>query len=244
MNIKLERPLIVFDTETTGTEISSDRIISIAAIKIAVDYKETNLEFFFNPGIDIKPEATAVHGYTNSMLEGYSSFGDYYESLQEFFSDSDIAGFNVKFDVAMLAEEFARCGYFGFPGDAKLIDAMSIYHKKEQRTLSAGYKFYTGKDLDGAHDAMNDTKATLEILQSQVSLYHEIGETVEALSEFSDVRMYDPAGYFSVNKDGGICYNFGKNKDKPALSDKGYLLWMLKSDFPETTKKAIRKLLN
>jgi len=246
MKLALKRPLVFFDLETTGTDIARDRIVQIAVLKVHPDGEEEMKTRLINPGMPIPPSATAIHHITNEAVAGHPKFMDIARALAEFFHGADIAGFNTnRFDIPILVEEFGRCS-IPFPEqDAKLVDVQVIYHRKEERTLAAAYKFYCGKNLEGAHDAGADVRATLEVFKQQLEKYDDIGSTLEELHRYSNSdAIVDYARKLTRNEKGEIVYAFGKNRGKKVLDDPGYAEWMLEGDFPESTKSVLRRLLS
>lgn len=245
MNLRLERPIVFFDLETTGLDISKDRIVQIAATKIKPDGSEEDLNFYVNPCMDIPAEATAVNGITNDNVFEAVTFAEISDILKKFFEGCDLGGYNVlRFDIPLLAEEFARYG-FPFPEEGvKVIDVQNIYFKKEERTLRAAYRFYMGEELENAHNAMADIKATAQVLNCQINMYDDIGNTVEKLSEFSTGDMVDFAGKLKKNDKGEICYAFGKYANKPVTMHPDYAHWMMQNDFPIQTKQILEKIIN
>ena len=245
MKLILSRPLVFFDLESTGIDVSRDRIVQISALKLKPDGMRETRTRLINPGMPIPPEATAIHHITDEAVRGQPQFKEIARGILEFFHESDIAGYNSnRYDLPLLVEEFSRCGIaFPEPG-AKLIDVLTIYHKKEARSLAAAYRFYCDKKLEHAHDAEADVEATLEVFLSQIDRYEDIGTTVEALHVYCESdAIVDYAGKLRRNEKGEIVYAFGKNKGKNVLQDPGYAEWMLKSDFPESTKSVLRRLL-
>ncbi len=245
MKLTLKRPLVFFDLETTGTDIAKDRIVQIAVLKLHPDGGEDVKTRLVNPGMPIPAEATAVHHITDDAVADKPKFKDIAKGLAEIFRGSDIAGFNSnRFDVPMLVEEFGRCS-IPFPDpDAKLVDVQVIYHKKEERTLAAAYKFYCSKNLAGAHDAEADVRATLEVFKEQIEKYDDIGTTPEELHRYCNSdAIVDYGRKLMRNEKGEIVYAFGKNRGKAVLDDPGYAEWMLGGDFAESTKNVLRRLL-
>ena len=245
MTLTLRRPIVFFDLETTGTDIGRDRIVQIAAMKIHPDGSEEVKTRLINPGIPIPAAATAVHHITNADVAGEPPFRELARSMKEFFTGADIGGFNSnRFDLPILVEEFSRSG-FAFPDpDTKLIDVQTIYHRKEERTLSAAYRFYCDKTLEDAHDAEADVRATVEVFLRQVERYNDIGHTVEELHAFSQSdAIVDFGRKLARNERGMIVYTFGKNRGKPVTDDPSYAEWVLGGDFPESTKAVIRRIL-
>jgi len=245
MKLTLKRPLVFFDLETTGTDVAKDRIVQISVLKVQPGGREEVRTRLINPGIPIPAAATAVHHIADAQVAGEPKFCAIARGLAEFFHDADIAGFNSnRFDVPILVEEFGRCG-IPFPEpDARLIDVQVIYHRKEERTLAAAYKFYCNKSLAGAHDAEADVRATLDVFREQLEKYDDIGTTIDDLHRYSNSdAIVDYARKLTRNERGEIVYAFGKNRGKPVLDDPGYAEWMLDGDFPESTKKVLREIL-
>ncbi len=245
MELKLKKPIIFFDLETTGTNITSDRIVEISVIKVMPDGKEIARTRRINPTIPIPAEATAVHHISDADVADEPTFKQVARSLAELFSGCDIAGYNSnRFDVPMLDEEFRRAGIkFDF-SKVKFIDVQTIFHKKEQRTLVAAYRFYCGKELgDLAHSADGDTRATYEVLKAQLDRYSDLPNDVEALSEFSSQNNnVDLIGRLIYNDKHQPVINFGKYRGRLAAevlrNDPGYYSWILQGDFPRNTKDA------
>ncbi|MEW6511564.1 MAG: 3'-5' exonuclease [Bacteroidota bacterium] len=245
MKLTLTRPIVFFDLETTGRDFTRDRIVQIAALKVFPDGNEEMKTRLINPGIPIPPEATDVHHITDADVAGEPRFRDLAKGIHEFFQGADIGGFNSnRFDLPFLVEEFGRCGLEFPPPDAKLIDVQTIYHKKEERTLAAAYRYYCNKALESAHNAEADVRATLEVFRRQVEMYDDIGSTVEEIHAFCEGGLIvDYGRKLMKNQKGEIVYAFGKNRGKPVLDDPGYAEWMLGGDFPESTKSVLRRLL-
>ncbi len=249
MNLQLKRPIVVFDLETTGTNITQDRIVEISMIKVLPDGKEPIKETRrVNPGMPIPAEATAVHHITNEDVKDCRTFNEQAKEIAKFFEGCDIAGFNSnKFDLPLLSEEFSRAGiWFDFTKH-RFIDVQTIFHKKEQRTLVAAYKFYCDKDLTNAHSAMADTAATLEVLEAQLERYPDLPCDVEGLAAFSSQnRNVDLMGRLVYNEKGEEVINFGKYKGRIAeevlRTDPGYFSWILGGDFPQDTKNCFTRI--
>ncbi len=248
MQLKLDRPLIFFDLETTGTNIIQDRIVEISIIKLFPDGHFVEKTRRINPGVPIPAGATAVHGITNEDVAEEPSFRNIAKSMLEFFEDCDIAGFNSnKFDVPLLIEEFARVGLNFDVTDRKFIDVQNIFHKMEQRTLVAAYRFYCGKELTDAHSANADTKATMEVLLKQIEKYPELKNDVKFLSEFSSGgRSLDLASRIVLNDNDVPVFNFGKHKGKPVVyvlpNEPSFYNWIMYGDFPKNTKDVLTRL--
>lgn len=267
--LKLRRPLVVFDLETTGTDVSKDRIVEIAMVKVNPDgsvvkkpeERGPGNRLLVNPGCPIPPESSAVHGIYDEDVADKPTFKQYAKNMFKFLMDCDLAGFNSnRFDVPFLAEEFLRAGIEFTVDDRNLIDVQNIFHKMEQRTLRAAYKFYCDKDLDGAHEALPDTEATLEILIAQLERYEHattvdshgeqvgpVPQDMDALAKFCERQPFaDLAGRLVFNEAGEVCFGFGKHKDKRVVdvlrSDAGYYGWMMRGDFPEYTKRKLKEV--
>lgn len=242
MELHLKKPIIFFDLETTGTNITKDRIVEISMIKIMPNGTENERTIRLNPEMPIPAEATAVHGITDENVANCRTFKMIAADLAKSFQGCDIAGFNSnRFDIPMLDQEFQRAGVkFDF-SKPRFIDVQTIFHKKEQRTLVAAYKFYCGKDLNDAHSASADTRATYEVLKAQLDMYDDLPNDMEALSEYSSQnRNVDLAGRVIYNEQKQEVINFGKYKGQLVTDvlrqDPGYYSWILQGDFPQNTK--------
>ena len=248
MALTLKRPLVFFDLETTGINITQDRIVEISYIKIMPNGEEISKTLRFNPGIPIPPEATEVHHITNEMVADKPLFKQCAKDLAKTFVGCDFAGFNSnRFDIPLLDEEFNRAGVdFDF-SRARFVDVQTIFHKKEPRTLVAAYRFYCDKELEGAHSADADTRATYEVLKAQLEKYTDLEGDVESLSKFANQsRNVDLMGRLVFDDNGREIINFGRYKGKPAeevlISDPGYFGWIDQGDFPGNTKRAFRRI--
>jgi len=248
MQLKLKNPLVFFDVETTGLDVAVDRIVEISILKVMPNGVEEQKTFRVNPTIPIAPSATAVHGIKDADLVDCPKFHEIAQTLANYIEGCDLAGYNsIKFDIPILAEEFLRAGVkFDFR-KRKLIDVQNIFHKMEQRTLSAAYKFYCSKDLKDAHSAAADTYATYEILQAQLDRYSTLENDVAKLSDFSvTTRTLDHAGRIALNERDEPIINFGKYKGKPAIEvlekDPGYYSWVMAGDFTLDTKRVFTEL--
>ncbi len=245
MKLSLKNPLIFFDLEATGLNITTDRIIEINYLKIYPDGREESKTLRFNPEIPIDPKAIAVHGITNEDLKDCPTFKAYAQTIANIFEGCDFAGYNSnKFDLPMLAEEFLRADIDFDLKKRKFIDVQVIFHKMEQRTLSAAYKFYCEKDLENAHSAEADTRATYEVLQKQLERYATLENDIDKLSEFSShTRCVDFVGRIVYNDKDVEVFNFGKYKGVPVEEvfekDPAYYGWMINNDFPMYTKKVL-----
>ena len=248
MKLNLTRPLIVFDLETTGLDLVNDRIIQISYIKVYPDGKEERENLFVYPGKPIPDEVSELTGITTDLVEDAPTFEELAPRLNEVFKGCDFAGFNSNhFDIPMLAEEFLRAEIdFDF-SSVRLIDAQTIFHKMEQRTLSAAYKFYCGKSLEDAHSAAADTFATYEVLKAQLDRYPDLKNDIRFLSEFSCfTNNVDFAGRMIYNDKGEEVINFGKYKGRLVAevlkADPGYYAWMMSGDFPLNTKQKLTEI--
>lgn len=258
MKLNLQNPLAFFDLETTGINIVKDRIVEICIVKIMPDGSKIVKHDIVNPTIPIPKEVTEIHGISDQDVADKPTFAQLAHDYHKFLDKCDMAGFNSnKFDVPMLAEEFARSGVdFEIKG-RKFVDIQNIFHKMEPRNLAAAYKFYCGKELINAHTAEADTMATYEILLAQIQRYKDVDykdkdgkiskpieNDVKKLSEFSFYnKNADLVGHIIFDNDNNEVFNFGKNKGKTVefvfQKEPQYYDWMMKSDFPEYTKKII-----
>lgn len=248
MNLQLTNPLAVFDLETTGVNTSTDRILEISIHKVWPDGKSETRTHRVNPGIPIPAQSTEIHGISDEDVKDEPMFTDLAPNLYIFLNDCDLAGFNSnRFDVPLLVEEFHRAGYDFDVTSRNLVDVQNIFHKMEQRTLVAAYKFYCGKDLNNAHSAEADTLATYEILEAQLAKYPKLKRDTKSLNDFT--RMHnavDLAGRFVKNDKGVTVFNFGKHKGKSAMEvlkkEPSYYGWMMNGDFSQNTKKVLQNL--
>ena len=246
--LNLTRPIIFFDLETTGTNVVTDRIVEFSYIKVYPDGHDESKTRRLNPGIPIPAASTAVHHITDEDVKDAPTFRQVAKSLYEIFEDCDIAGFNSnKFDVPLLIEEFARAGINFRVDGRRFIDVQNIFHKMEQRTLVAAYRFYCGKELDGAHSALADTRATYEVLLSQIQKYPDLENDVDKLAEFSKIgRNVDLAARVVLDDKDQPVFNFGKHKGKPVKDvfrrEPSFYAWMMQGDFPKNTKDVITSL--
>ncbi|XOV67902.1 MAG: exonuclease domain-containing protein [Fluviicola sp.] len=249
MNINLQKSLAIFDLEATGLNVTHDRIVEIAVVKIAPDGSTTNFNRRVNPEIPIPAEVSAIHGIYDKDIKDAPTFKEILPELETFLEDCDFAGYNSnKFDLPMLAEELLRAESDFDLSTRKHIDVQNIFHKMEQRTLVAAYKFYCQKELNNAHNALADAQATWEVLDAQISHYQDLSGDVDFLADFSrhnDMDRADFAGRLAYNKKGEVVYNFGKHKNKTIAEvhkvEPGYYGWMLDADFPLYTKQRLRK---
>ena len=248
MQLNLKNPLVFFDLETTGINISTDRIVEISYLKVYPDGREVSKTMRINPGRPIPPEATAVHKITDADVADCPTFKEVAPQIAADIEGCDLAGYNSnRFDVPLLVEELLRAGVTIDISRRKLIDVQTIFHKMEQRTLSAAYKFYCDKDLNDAHAAEADTRATYEVLKAQLDRYPQLKNDVAALAEFTSyTRNVDLAGRIVYNDQGVEVFNFGKYKGRSVAEvfriEPSYYAWMMNGDFPLYTKKVITEI--
>ena len=245
MELNLRKPLVILDLETTGVSIASDRIVELSAMKVSPGGEEEWLTMRLNPGIPISPEATRVHGITDADVANEPHFKDVAKRIASFLEGCDLAGFNsMKFDIPILCEEFLRVNVDFNPARHRYVDVQVIFHKKEQRTLSAAYKFYCERELENAHSARADAAATYEILKAQLDRYPDLENDIEKLSSFSAFNNNaDLAGRIVFNEQSIEVFNFGKHKGKPVeqvfREEPSYYSWMMNGDFPLNTKQVL-----
>lgn len=249
MKLNLKNPLVFFDLETTGINISKDRIVEVSFLKVYPNGKEEIKTYRINPEMHIPEESTAIHGITDEDVKDCPTFKQLAKTLADYLEGCDMAGFNSsRFDVPMLAEEFLRAGVDFDMNKRKFVDVQIIFHRKEQRTLEAAYRFYCDKELDNAHSAEADAVATYEVLKSQLERYPDLVNDINALSkEFSSFNNnVDFAGRIVLNEKGVEVFNFGKHKGKAVAEvfekEPSYYAWMMKGDFPLNTKQVITKI--
>lgn len=248
MELKLRRPIAFIDLETTGINVASDRIVEISVLKLDPNGREEWMSTRINPEMPIPPKSTAIHGITNEDVADSPTFKEIARKLTAFLEGTDLAGYNaIKFDIPVLAEEFLRANIdFNFR-KRKYVDAQVIFHKKEQRTLSAAYLFYCNKELENAHSSKADTQATFEVLKSQLDRYNDLENDVEKLAEYSSFNnIVDFAGRIIYDENGIEIFNFGKHKGKPVETvfkeEPSYYSWMMNGDFPLYTKKILTEI--
>jgi len=260
MKLNLKIPLCFFDLETTGINITQDRIIEIAVIKVMPNGETIRKSNLVNPNVPIPPESTVIHGITNEDVADKPAFKEIAKEYVKFFEGADLAGFNIlKFDVPMLVEEFLRAGVEFDYSRKKLIDAQKIFHMMEKRTLSAAFKFYCAKEMTDAHSAEADTQATMDVLFAQIERYENqevtdglgnkvgvIKNDMEELHKLTATEMVDLAGRMVKNDKGEPVFNFGKHKNKPVSivfkDEPSYYDWMMNGDFPLDTKRKLTEI--
>src|SRR5918993_1893332 len=260
MKLHLRNPICFFDLESTGINITHDRIIEIAVIKVMPNgevLRKTNL---LNPGIPIPAESSAFHGIYDADVKDKPTFKEVAKEYAKFFEGADLSGFAIlKMDVPMLVEEFLRAGVEFDYQRKKIIDAQKIFHLMEKRTLSAAYRFYLNKEIENSHTAEADTEATMEVLLAQVARYEgqdvldglnnkigQIQNDVESLSKLTSSGMVDLAGRMIMNSKGQEIFNFGKHKNKLVTAvfkeEPPYYEWMMNGDFPLDTKRKLTEI--
>jgi DNA polymerase III subunit epsilon len=245
MELKLTRPICFFDLETTGIEVSKDRIVEISIFKVFPNGNKESKTWLVNPEMPIPPQSTAIHGITNEKVAYEPTFNTLASQVHAMIKDSDLAGFNSdRFDIPLLAEELLRAGVDFDMKSRVSVDVQTIFHKMEERTLSAALKFYCGQSLENAHSAEADTMATYEILKAQLDRYPELENDMKTLSEFTTrKKSLDFAGFIGINEDGQEIFAFGKHKgvlvDDVFDKEPGYFGWIQNADFPLYTKKVL-----
>ena len=248
MQLNLKNPLVFFDLETTGINIVKDRIVEISFVKVYKNGKEESKTRRINPEMPIPPESTAIHGITDEDVKDCPTFKEIAKSLAAQIEGCDLAGYNSnRFDIPLLAEEFLRAGVDIDLNKRKFVDVQTIFHKMEQRTLAAAYKFYCDKSLENAHTAEADTMATYEVLKAQLDRYPELQNDINFLSQYSSyTNNVDFAGRMVYNDKGEEVINFGKYKgrlvEEVLKNDPGYYSWIMNGDFPLNTKKILTEI--
>lgn len=250
-NLHLNRPLAFFDLETTGVDVERDRIVQIGIIRIETDGKRAAWDSLVNPECPIPPQATAIHGITDADVRDAPTFAQLRAEIENRLGGADLAGYNsIRFDLPLLESELRRAGSRIDLAGAKHLDAMRVFHAMERRDLTAAYKFYCGKELEGAHGALADAAATLEVLDAQIARYEEVPGDVEALHRFcnpDEGKWVDRTRKFMFDEQGEAVFTFGKLRGQAlkavAQSDRGYLEWMLGKDFSEEVKGILRDAL-
>lgn len=248
MNLKLKNPIVFFDLETTGTNINKDRIVEISYLKVYPNGNEESKTMRINPEMPIPEESSKIHGIYDKDIADCPTFKEVAKNVAKDIEGADLAGFNSnRFDIPVLAEEFLRAGVEIDISKRKFVDVQVIFHKMEQRTLSAAYKFYCDKNLEDAHTAEADTRATYEVLKSQLDRYPNLENDIDFLSNYSSFKKnVDFAGRMIYDEKGVEVFNFGKYKGKPVKdvlqSDPGYYSWIQNSDFTLNTKAMLTKI--
>jgi DNA polymerase-3 subunit epsilon len=248
MNLNLKNPIAFIDLETTGVNVAKDRIVEISIVKVCPSGDEEVKTYRVNPGMPIPKYASDVHGIKDEDVANEPSFKEIGKTIAKFLEGCDLAGYNSnRFDFPLLAEEFLRADIDFDMKKRKFVDVQTIFHKMEQRTLTAAYRFYCNKELQGAHGAEADTKATYEVLKSQLDRYNNLENDIDFLSKFSTQnRNADFAGFIVFDENGVETFNFGKNKgkavEKVLQEQPGYYGWVMNSDFPLFTKKILTEI--
>jgi len=245
MQLNLTKPLAFFDLETTGINVSKDRIVEISILKVMPDGIEHSKTWLVNPTIPIPEKTSKIHGIYDKDIKDKPTFAELAKEISDFFENSDLAGYNSnKFDVPLLIEEFLRVDFDFDVKKRKLVDGQVIFFKQEPRTLGAAYKFYCGKKLENAHSAEADVFATYEVLKAQIERYDDLKNDVSQIAKYSSQKKTaDFAGMIVFNDKGKESFNFGKNKGKTVeevfQQQPGYYSWMMNADFPLYTKKVL-----
>ncbi len=245
MELKLNRPICFFDLETTGTDVVKDRIVEIAILKIFPNGNKESKTWLVNPTVPIPPQSTAIHGITDEKVANEPTFKELAPQIHNMIKDSDLAGYNSdRFDIPLLVEELLRAEVDFDLKNRVTVDVQTIFHKKEERTLSAAYRFYCNQTLENAHSAEADTNATYEILKAQLDRYDDLENDIKSLSEFTTrKKAVDFAGFIALNDQGEEIFTFGKHKGAKVEDilekEPGYFGWILNADFPLYTKKVL-----
>jgi DNA polymerase III subunit epsilon len=245
MELKLNRPICFFDLETTGIDVAKDRIVEISIFKVFPNGNKESKTWLVNPTIPIPPQSTAIHGITNEKVANEPTFNELASQIHNMIKDSDLAGFNSdRFDIPLLAEELLRAEVDFDMKNRVSVDVQTIFHKKEERTLGAAYKFYCNQNLENAHSAEADTMATYEILKAQLDRYDDLDNDMKSLADFTTrKKSVDFAGFIALNEDGKEIFTFGKNKgqlvEDVLEKEPGYFGWIQGADFPLYTKKVL-----
>ncbi len=247
--LKLDRPLVFFDLETTGTNIAKDRIVEIAIVKVMPNGDTESKTKKINPEMPIPEDAANIHGIKDEDVKDCPTFKDAANEIKQFIGDSDLAGYNSdRFDIPLLVEEFLRVGLDLEMKNRKKIDVQTIFHKMEKRTLGAAYQFYCNKELVDAHSADADALATYEILKAQINYYEELKTDVAGLSQFTTRDEYVDNGRRIVRRKGVELFNFGKYKGKPVREvlkrEPQYYDWIMRADFLLDTKQKLSEIYN
>lgn len=248
--LTLIRPIAFLDLETTGVNLSSDRIVEIAIVKIMPDHTRQVKRKLLNPEMQIPVASSDIHGITNDMVKDAPTFKQAGNEIKQFLQDCDLGGYNSnRFDIPILMEEFLRAGMDVDLSNRRMIDVQHIFYSMEPRTLSAAYKFYCQKELINAHSAEVDINATIEVFMSQLERYNQLGNNVDSiLSVIGEEKIVDYARRFSFDEKGVEVFNFGKYKGKSVSevlkSEPHYYDWMMRGDFPLHTKQKLTEIMN
>lgn len=249
MALQLNRPLVFIDLETTGTNLSTDRIVEIAIVKVLPDGSKTVKRKILNPQVPIPVGSSEIHGITDEMVKEAPTFKQVANELKQFIDDADFSGYNSnRFDIPLLIEEFLRAGIIIDMLNRRMLDVQHIFHMMEKRTLGAAYKFYCQKELSDAHSAEADATATWEVLEAQLTRYEHLGNTLDTILQFTgEEKIVDFARRFVMDNEIEV-FNFGKHKGRPVSevlrAEPQYYDWMMKGDFPLHTKQKLTEILN
>jgi DNA polymerase-3 subunit epsilon len=244
--MNITRPIVFFDLETTGLDLSKDRAVSIATLKVDLEGTITEKKILINPEMMIPKEASDIYGITDEMVADAPTFKQISKSLFTYFENCDMAGFNSDYyDVPLLMKEFSRCGIEFPTWELNLVDVLKFERMLNSNKLEEVYKRYTGKALEGAHDALNDIRATFEVLMCQLQKHgkHDLTPQEIDLMCQGERKRFDISGKTYLNANGEVCWSIGKNANNPVTKDTAYLNWVLNSDFPDETKAKLRTLL-
>jgi len=250
MNLQLQRPIAFIDLETTGVSLSSDRIVEIAVVKILPDGTRQVKRKLLNPEMPIPPQSTDIHGISDEMVKEAPTFKQAANELKQFIENCDLGGYNSnRFDIPLLMEEFLRAGITVDLSTKRMVDVQHIFYTMEPRTLSAAYRFYCAKELEGAHSAEHDVNATIEVLLAQLERYPQLGDSVDSILQLiGEEKIVDYARRFVFDDKGVEVFNFGKHKGKPVTdvlkAEPQYYDWMMRGDFPLHTKQKLTEILN
>ena len=249
MALKLERPIVFIDLETTGINIAIDRVIEIAIVKIMPDKTKLVKHKFINPQMPIPKSSIDIHGITDEKVKDAPTFKEVANELKQFIDNADLSGYNSnRFDIPLLMEEFLRAGIELDMTNRRMLDVQTIFHMMEKRTLEAAYKFYCTKDLVDAHSAEADASATWEILEAQLERYTHLGTTIDTVLQFTGEEKYvDFARIFVLDNEVEV-FNFGKHKGRPVTdvlkAEPQYYDWMMRGEFPLHTKQKLTEIFN
>ena len=244
--LQIEKPIIFFDLETTGTDMVNDRVVEISAIKLLPGGSQQEIHYYINPTIPIPADATRVHGITNERVAAEPTFAQKADELAAFFKNCDLGGYNIRrFDVPLLMQEFDRCKKYPIHlSEVRIVDAMNIFYKKEKRDLASAVRFYCNEEHINAHSARADVLATMNVLKHQLLRYNDLEPNASFLHQFTnDSNDLDFSGKFVRTATGEVLFNFGQHKGKPALSEIDYLQWMLDASFTVDTRMVAKRLL-
>ncbi len=250
MSLQLQKPIAFIDLETTGVNLSTDRIVEVAIIKILPDGSRQVKRKLINPEMPIPQQVIDIHGITDEMVKTAPTFKQAANELKQFIEGCDLGGYNSnRFDIPMLMEEFLRAGITLDLSAKKMVDVQHIFYTMEPRTLTAAYKYYCQKDLEGAHSAEHDVNATIDVLLAQIERYPELGTTVESiLGKIGEEKIVDYARRFIFDDKGAEIFNFGKHKGRAVTDvlrqEPQYYDWMMRGDFPLHTKQKLTEILN